>query len=133
MPPSVLLIDDDEDSITVYRSVLTHYGCTVFVARSPDEGIALAMTSSPDVIVTELFRRTEGGGWYTPEALRGDARTRSIPIISVSASCMPDDRHRAEKSGCAAFLPKPVSPSRLFRAVSALVNVPADSMTMTAS
>lgn len=126
MPASVLLIDDDEDSIVVYRRVLTHYGYTVLVARNPDEGIALASAASPDVIVAELFRRTESGGWYTLEALRDDSRTRSIPIISVSASCMPDDRRRAEDSGCVGFLAKPVSPSRLFHAISALVNPPTD-------
>lgn len=126
MGRSILLIDDHEDSLVVYRTVLEFHGYVVFIARTPDEGIALARESSPDVIVTELFRRTDSGGWYTPEALRRDPRTQSVPIVALSTSCLPEDRQRAEKSGCTHFLAKPITPSSLAQAISVLTDLPAE-------
>ena len=122
MRPLVLLIDDHDDSLAVCGSCLEHCGYGVLLARTPDEGIALAREHSPDVIVTELFRRTQVG-WYTPETFQGDSRTRHIPVLGLSAWCLDDDRRRALASGCAHFLAKPITPSMLSSAISVLVDL----------
>lgn len=128
MPRSVLLIDNDEDSLLVYHTVLEHHGHIILIARSPDEGIAIAQEAVPDVIVTELFRRTDSGGWYTPERLRSDPPIRTVPIIALSASCLPDDRLRAAVSGCTHFLAKPITPTSLLQAVSVLTGFTCESV-----
>ena len=114
--PAILLIDDHEDSLIVYSTMLRHLGYRVLLAQTPDEGIRLARESRPALIFTGLFRRTETG-WYTPEQLRADERTRSIPLVALTARSDMEDRSHARASGCDHFLTKPVHPSQLAAAV----------------
>lgn len=118
---SILLVDQDEDSIDVYSTILQHLGYRVIAARSAEDGIRLASEEVPDVIFLELFRRTPTG-WYTVEALRSIEVLRDVPLVALTARVLTDDLSLARTSGCDLVLTKPLEPSRLAEIVVELLN-----------
>src|SRR5690606_16450194 len=52
---TVLLIDNDQDSITIYSLILRHHGYEVVPATDGETGLRLALELKPDIVVTELF------------------------------------------------------------------------------
>jgi CheY-like chemotaxis protein len=84
------------------------------------KGIHLARERQPNVIITDLVKRT-AAGWLIPEHLKADPVTAAIPVIAVTGYVLPDDQERAKRAGVAEFLPKPVDLVRLLRTVKNLV------------
>lgn len=103
---TVLLIDHDRDNVEICSTLLAHFGFRVIVARDLESGVVLAGSSSPAVVITELFARTPTG-WAALETLRSRPETAALPVIVLSAHALAADRDAA--SGAAAFLTKPVS------------------------
>ena len=78
-----LVIDDDADTRDVYALVLALEGCLVAQARGGHDGLQQARVLVPDIIITDLTMPIMDG-WETIRRLRGDPRTRNIPIIACS-------------------------------------------------
>ncbi len=118
---SILLIDADNDSLEIYSAMLRHLGYLVATARSQEEGLLRARERVPDLILSELFDRSETG-WRPLEALRDDPVTGGIPVIALTARVLEEDRARAKASGCIRFLMKPMQPSELGMVVDDLLS-----------
>lgn len=110
----VLLIDNDPDSQVIYTIVLEQAGFDVISAGSPEEGVRTAAVERPQVIVTELFKRTRTG-WKVLEALKREPVTASTPVLVVTAYAFPDDVQRAALANL--VLAKPCSARMLLDAV----------------
>lgn len=115
-PPRVLIVEDDEDSRYVYTLILEANGFEVVTATSGVEGLALARETHPDAILMDVSI-PETDGWTVTETLKGDAATRPIPIIVITAHAFPEDHERAEQVGCDAFLTKPCEPRQVLEEV----------------
>lgn len=109
-PRTVLLIDDDRDTVAICTAFLAHFGFHVIVAGDVATGVLLARDSRPAVVITELFARTRTG-WGVLEALRAHPETAGIPVIVLSARTLPADREAA--SGATVFVAKPAYPSQV--------------------
>jgi two-component system cell cycle response regulator DivK len=112
VPPLVLLVDDNPDSLNLYAAVLRQKGFRVDTAANGAEALSQAAASTPDVIVMDLAMPVLDG-WEATRRLREGATTRDIPIIVLTAHSNPVERRRAEEAGCDAFLTKPFPPSSL--------------------
>jgi len=79
-------------------------------------GIALAVSEMPDVILMDIVL---GGmdGWEATRLIKDDPRTKSIPIIVLTASALSADREKSIEVGCADFDTKPVDLERLLRKI----------------
>lgn len=109
---TVLLIEDDKDSRTVYGAVLRHSGYRVLEAADGSEGILLARHYRPDVIVMDLgLPRVDG--WEATETLKSDPETSHISVVAVTVHVQDFYRGRAQLVGCDSFLDKPCTPTRL--------------------
>ena len=107
----VLVIDDQPENCDLYREYLTLVGFVVIEATDGAEGIRRALADQPDVIVMDLFMPVMDG-YTATRLLKGDARTRDIPVVVVTAAGV--DCHRAARdAGCDAFLLKPCLPEDL--------------------
>ena len=113
---TVLIVEDDEDSRYVYTLILEANGFEVVTATSGVEGLTLARTLRPDAILMDVSI-PETDGWTVTETLKGDAATRPIPIIVITAHAFPEDHERAEEVGCDAFLTKPCEPRQVLEEV----------------
>lgn len=131
--PSVMLVDDDVDFLTIARMALEAGGYRVVCCHGRDEALAQLTEVRPDVVVTDLMMGRLDAGFSLTRAIKADERLRGIPILVVTgigSEVGYDIRPRSAADlvamGAEAFLPKPVSPAVLREAVDRLVGRPRD-------
>ena len=112
----ILLVEDHEDNRNIYRTILEHYGYQVVIAMDGQSGIRLAREEQPDLILMDLSIPVVDG-WEATRRLKGDAATRAIPVIALSAHALEEDRLRARQAGCDGYLAKPVEPKKVLAEV----------------
>jgi CheY-like chemotaxis protein len=119
-PATVLLIDNDADSITIYSLILRHHGYEVVHALDGETGLQLAFERNPDLVISELFMPPTDGGNLL-DRLRQDARTAETPLIILD-SIPTFGWERLESLGQLSRLTKPCEPSRLLQEVSKILD-----------
>ena len=119
---SVLVIDDDADVADIVREVLAGDAIAVHAAPDAREGLALARTCGPAVILLDLVLHGHDDGWEVLQQLKALPETRDIPVVVHS---MIDNADRARRLGADEVLVKPVAPAALRALVRALVAQPA--------
>jgi|SRR5690606_29441832 len=119
MASTVLLIDNDGDSIAVYSLLLRHHGYEVIHAHDGETGLRMAFETAPDLVVSELFMPNAPGADVV-DRLRGDDRTADTPLIVLdSAPSVTRDSRRGLRN--LSRLTKPCEPSRLLDEVRRLL------------
>lgn len=113
---TVLLVEDNEDNLVVYRTILEHVGYEVIEARDGEEGVSRARSLRPDIILMDISI-PKMDGWEATERLKGDDQTSAIPIIALTAHALEEDRAKAMRAGCDGYLAKPVEPRRVVQEV----------------
>jgi two-component system, cell cycle response regulator DivK len=112
----VLLVEDNEDNLVVYRTILEHVGFQVIEARDGEEGVARARSDNPDIILMDISI-PKMDGWEATDRLKADEKTSGIPIIALTAHALEEDRLKAMRAGCDGYLAKPVEPRRVVQEV----------------
>ncbi len=120
--PLVLVVDDFEDNRDLYAAYLGLSGFRVIEAEDGIDAVEKATAEIPDLIVMDLAM-PRMDGWEAIEILRGDARTREIPVVVLTGSGAAA-KQRAQALGCASFLMKPCMPQDLVSVVRAHVPAP---------
>lgn len=101
----VLLVEDNELNRKLMLSVLEKY--QVVVAEDGEKGVLLAEEEMPDLILMDI--RLPGiDGITAADLIRKNPKTRSIPIVALTASAMKGDEERILSSGFADYVAKPV-------------------------
>lgn len=113
---TVLLVEDNEDNRTVYRTILEHFGYHVAEARNGEDGIRMAREEKPDLILMDISIPVIDG-WEATRILKEDPATADIPIIALTAHALATDRAKAEEVGCDGYLAKPCEPWRVVQEV----------------
>jgi len=108
--PIVLVVDDYEDTRAAYAMALEHQGFCIVEAEDGQQALEMAFREQPDVIIMDLGL-PKVDGWEAIRRLRGDARTRDLPILAVSGYSIVDN------PGFDLLLVKPISPDELTRQV----------------
>ncbi|WGS24052.1 MULTISPECIES: response regulator [unclassified Bradyrhizobium] len=116
----ILYIEDNEDNIYMVSRRLRRKGYDVVVACDGAEGIALAKSQLPDLILMDLGLPVVDG-WEVTRRLRAAPETAAIPVVALSAHALPEDRERALASGCNDFITKPTNFLHLLDRIEALV------------
>jgi CheY-like chemotaxis protein len=109
---TVLLVEDNEDNRTVYRTILEHFGYQVIEARNGEEGVRIARERLPDLILMDISIPVIDG-WEATRILKEGETTSHIPIIALTAHALAADRAKAEVVGCDGYLAKPCEPRRV--------------------
>lgn len=113
---TVLLVEDNEDNLLVYRTILEHVGYRVLEARDGEEGVGSARAAHPDIILMDISI-PKIDGWEATRRLKADDSTRDIPVVALTAHALEEDRERALLAGCDGYLAKPVEPRRVVQEV----------------
>lgn len=108
----VLMIEDREENRRLLRAILKLEGAHVLEAAKGAEGIELANTELPDLILMD-FQMPDMDGIEATRALKHDPATQAIPIIFVTASANTETRKGALEAGGDGFLTKPLDPTTL--------------------
>jgi CheY-like chemotaxis protein len=103
----VLIVEDNEDNMTLLVDILTSLGYGTISAREGQAGIDMARAEKPDLILMDLSLPVLDG-WSATKILKADPELQSIPVIALTAHAMVGDRQRALEAGCDDYLSKPI-------------------------
>ena len=106
--PKVLVVEDNPANMTLSTFLLESAGHSVLKATDAETGVALAVAEQPDLILMDI--QLPGiDGLQATSILKGDATTRGIPVIALTALAMKGDEARIRAAGCEGYIAKPLS------------------------
>ncbi len=113
----ILLVEDDEDNISLLTRLLEHHGHSIEVATDGASAVARVAESRPQLILMDLELPPSpdeaphpNAGLDATRRLKSDPRTASIPVIALTAHTMAHHQERITAAGCDAFQEKPIHP-----------------------
>jgi two-component system cell cycle response regulator DivK len=115
----ILYVEDNDDNVYMLRNRLTRAGFIVVVATDGVQGVAMAGSERPDLIIMDLTL-PDMDGWEATRRIKADPTTKHIPVIALTANAMEGDREKALAAGCDDFDTKPVELLRLLDKIRAL-------------
>src|SRR5262245_10032955 len=115
-----LLVEDNEMNRDMLSRRLTRRGFDVVFAVDGKQGVALARSEKPDIILMDMTLPVLDG-WEATRRLKANDATRRIPVIALTAHAMAGDREKAIEVGCDDYDTKPVEISRLVGKITALL------------
>ena len=118
--PRILIVDDEPQIVQVLRLALMRQGFDVLSATDGMEGLHLARTQQPSVIVLDLHL-PKLDGHAICKMLKSDQRYQATPIIMLTASVETEDREWAAKAGADAFVNKPFELEQVLATINALL------------
>ena len=116
----ILLIEDNEMNRDMLSRRLERRGYQVVIAADGGQGVQLAQTEAPDLILMDMSLPVLDG-WEATRQLKAAPETQSIPIIALTAHAMSDDREKALAVGCNDYDTKPIEFPRLLAKIQTLL------------
>ena len=116
----ILLVEDNEMNQDMLSRRLARKGYQVVIAVDGQQGVEMARSEAPDLILMDL-RLPVMDGWEATRRLRADGSTRHIPVIALTAHAMAGDREKALEVGCDDYDIKPVDLPRLHKKIQILL------------
>lgn len=118
--PCLLIVEDNEMNRDMLTRRLERRGFAVLTAADGEQGVKLARSRRPDLILMDLGLPVLDGLEAT-RRIRAQADTAGIPIIALTAHALHTDRDEALRAGCDDFDTKPVDFERLLGKIAALL------------
>jgi two-component system cell cycle response regulator DivK len=118
--PKILLVEDNEMNRDMLSRRLEKRGYTLALAVDGGQGVALARSELPDLILMDMSLPVLDG-WDATRQIKADPATKVIPVIALTAHAMESDRQKALEAGCDDFDTKPVELARLLTKIEDLL------------
>jgi CheY-like chemotaxis protein len=109
----ILLVEDNEMNRDMLGRRLQRQGFTVCFAVDGPQGVAMAGSEKPDLILMDVALGDQMDGWEATRLIKADPATAAIPIIALTAHALATARETSVQVGCAEFDTKPVDMPRL--------------------
>ena len=103
----LLLVEDNEDNRRLIRSLAEEIDVTVIEADNGADGVRLAQSERPNMILMDLSLPVMNG-WEATRRIKENPLTRDIPLVAITAHAMAGDREKAMAAGCDYFVTKPI-------------------------
>lgn len=116
----ILYVEDNDDNVYMLKTRLTRAGFTVVIATDGQQGVAMAASELPDLILMDMSLPVLDG-WEATRQIKAARETMHIPVIALTAHAMTGDREKALAAGCDDFDTKPVELPRLMEKINALI------------
>ncbi|MGA8261003.1 MAG: response regulator [Arenicellales bacterium] len=116
----ILLVEDNEMNRDMLSRRLTRRGYEVVMATDGQQGVDMAQTETPDLILMDMSLPVLDG-WEATRRLKAESGTREIPVIALTAHAMVGDKEKAVEAGCDDFDTKPIELPRLLEKIEALL------------
>jgi CheY-like chemotaxis protein len=118
--PRVLLVEDNEMNRDMLSRRLARREYEVLVAVDGEDGVMMAGSEAPDLILMDMSLPVMDG-WEATRQLKASPETKAIPIIALTAHAMSGDREKAMEAGCDDYDTKPIELPRLLAKMEALL------------
>jgi CheY-like chemotaxis protein len=109
----VLIVDDDQDTVKTFATLVRQWGYEVFTALGADEALAQATAFLPDVVFLDISLSEMNDGFDVAEKLLALDSSGNMRVIAVSGYAELENRQQARAVGIHEYLLKPVDPVRL--------------------
>jgi CheY-like chemotaxis protein len=120
----ILLVEDNEMNRDMLSRRLVRNGYDVSIAVDGQQGVDMALSERPDLILMDMSLPVIDG-WEATRRVRANDATRQIPVIALTAHAMAGDREKAMEAGCDDYDTKPVEITRLLGKIVALLKTKA--------
>jgi len=117
----ILLIEDNEMNRDMLSRRLTRRGYEVTIAIDGRQGVDMAASDKPDLILMDMSLPIMDG-WDATRHLKAQPKTQAIPVIALTAHAMASDREKAMEAGCDDYDTKPVELPRLLEKIERLLD-----------
>jgi CheY-like chemotaxis protein len=117
----ILLVEDNEMNRDMLSRRLIRRGFEVTVALDGKQGVDMAVSESPDLILLDMSLPVMNG-WDAARKLKAGPGTQGIPIIALTAHAMGGDREKALEAGCDEYDTKPVEFKRLLEKINTFLD-----------
>ncbi len=114
----ILLVEDNEMNRDMLSRRLLRKGYEVVIAVDGQQGVDLAASEAPDVILMDMSLPIIDG-WEATRRIKADPATQPIPVIALTAHAMAGDREQALGAGCNDYDTKPIELPRLLEKITA--------------
>ncbi len=118
--PKILLVEDNEMNRDMLSRRLQRKGYDILMAVDGKQGVDLARSEHPDLILMDMSLPVLDG-WEATRAIKAASDTRLIPVIAITAHAMAGDKERAFEAGCDDYDTKPVDLARLLTKIETLL------------
>ena len=116
----ILLVEDNEMNRDMLSRRLIRRGFEVIFAADGQQGVDLAKSERPDIILMDMSLPVIDG-WEATRRVKADDATKSVPVIGLTAHAMSGDREKAIEAGCDDYDTKPVELDRLIGKIERLI------------
>ena len=116
----ILLVEDNEMNWDMLSRRLRRDGYEVVVATDGKQGVDMALSGAPDLILMDMSLPVLDG-WEATRQIKAAPQTQAVPIIALTAHAMTGDRERALAAGCDDYDTKPIEFRRLLEKIRALL------------
>jgi len=104
----ILIVEDTEDNRRIMRDLLSNAGFDIVEAHDGQAAVAAAANYVPDLILMDI-QLPGMDGLQATALLKGNAATRGIPVIALTALAMKGDEERIRAAGCDGYIAKPLA------------------------
>jgi len=112
----ILLVEDNEMNRDMLSRRLAKRGFEVLMAVDGAEGVAMARSANPTLILMDMSLPVMDG-WTATRTLKADSSTSRIPVIGLTAHAMSGDREKCLEAGCDEYETKPIEFARLLEKI----------------
>ena len=112
MTKRILVVEDTEDNRRIVRDLLTSVGYALIEAADGAEGVALAQSEKPDLILMDI-QLPVVDGYEATRRIRAIPELAGVPIIAVTSYALSGDEAKTRAAGCDGYVAKPFSPRQL--------------------
>jgi CheY-like chemotaxis protein len=118
--PKILLVEDNEMNRDMLSRRLQRKGYEVLIATDGEQGVALAQSERPDLILMDMSLPVLDG-WEATRKIKADPSTGAVPVIALTAHAMAGDQEKCVAAGCDDYDTKPVDLARLLGKIELLL------------
>lgn len=108
MTKTVLIVEDDPMSLKLTRDLLKIFGYNTIQASDGQQGIDLAKSKKPDLILMDIMM-PKVDGYTACGAIKSNPATKNIPVIMVTALGFDLNKKLAETVGASGYITKPIN------------------------
>ncbi len=121
--PSVMIVDDDPDTLFTIDEIVQACGCSTYLAKNGIECLKLLEEATPDLVLLDIMM-PKMDGFQTIKLIRENEKWQDLPVYAVSAKAMSADSEIILKQGFNDFVPKPVNAQNLSFKIKQLISQP---------
>jgi CheY-like chemotaxis protein len=118
--PKILLVEDNEMNRDMLSRRLERRGYEVVIAVDGQQGVDLALSTQPDLILMDMSLPVIDG-WEATRQIKAKDGVKATPVIALTAHAMSGDREKALEAGCDDYDTKPIELPRLLGKIEALL------------